>query len=72
MVVRYVENATAAQYDKEATELMRQVANWEKQAESARSPENRRKYRAKAQESREKAITALQNANLAAARTARQ
>jgi len=36
MVVRYAENATAARYDKEATELMRQVANWEKRADSAR------------------------------------
>jgi hypothetical protein len=68
MAVRYAENNIAAECDRQATELMRQVAKWEGQADGARSPETRKKYRAKAQQLRIAAIDTLERAKLAAAK----
>jgi hypothetical protein len=68
MAARCAENNIAAQCDREATELMSQLAKLEKRADGARSPETRQKCRAKAQQLRKAAIDALERAKLAAAK----
>jgi hypothetical protein len=59
-IKRYAENNIAAQYDKNATELIAEAVKWEQQADTATSPESATEYRAKAQELRNKALVALQ------------
>jgi hypothetical protein len=56
---RYDENNTTAQYDKNATELIAEAVELERQAEAA-TPELAMEYRAKAQELRDRALQALQ------------
>jgi hypothetical protein len=68
MVIRYAENSIVARYDKRATEFMREVVKWERQAERAASPESKKKYQRKAQEVRKKALDALESAKIAAGR----
>lgn len=68
MAIRYAENSVVAQYDKQAVEFTREVAKWERQADTAASPERKRKYREKAQEFRQKALDAIEMAKIAAAR----
>ena len=60
--MRYAENPTAAYFDNEAVRFSSQAAKWDKQADTARTDRTRTKYRAKAQELRNKAIEALENA----------
>jgi hypothetical protein len=59
-IKRYAENNITAQYDKNATELIAEAVKWEQQADTATSPESAAEYRAKAQELRNRALSALQ------------
>jgi hypothetical protein len=59
-IKRYAEGNIAAQYDKNATELIAEAVRWERQADTATTPELAVEYRAKAQELRNRALEALQ------------
>lgn len=59
-IKRYAEDNIAAQYDKNATELIAEAVRWERQADTATTPESAVEYRAKAQELRNRALKALQ------------
>jgi len=68
MVVRYAENSVVAQYDKQAVGFMQEVAKWERQADTAVSPQLKKKYREKARKLRQKAVDSLEMAKIAAAK----
>ena len=57
---RYDEKNNAAQYDKNATELIAEAVELEQQAATATTPESATECRAKAQELRNRALEALQ------------
>jgi hypothetical protein len=59
-IKRYDQNNIAAQYDKNATELIAEAVKWEQQADTATTPESAAECRAKAQELRNRALEALQ------------
>ena len=59
-IKRYDDKNTTAQYDKNATDLIAEAIEWEQRAEAATTPESATGCRAKAQESRNKALEALQ------------
>jgi hypothetical protein len=59
-IKRYAEDNIAAQYDKNATELIAEAVMWEREADAATTPESATEYRAKAQELRNRALEALQ------------
>jgi hypothetical protein len=59
-IKRYAEDNITAQYDKNATELIAEAVRWEREADTATTPESAKEYRAKAQELRNRALEALQ------------
>jgi hypothetical protein len=59
-IKRYDEKNNAAQYDKNATELIAEAIQLEQQAAIATTAESATECRAKAQELRNKALEALQ------------
>ena len=59
-IKRYAEDSITAQYDKNATELIAEAVRWEREADTATTPEWATEYRAKAQELRNRALEALQ------------
>jgi len=59
-IKRYDEKNNAAQYDKNATELIAEALSWEQQAVAATTPESAAECRAKAQELRDRALEAFQ------------
>lgn len=59
-IKRYDENNTTAQHDRNATELIAEAVELERQAEAATTPESAAEYRAKAQGLRNRALQALQ------------
>ena len=59
-IKRYAEDNIAAQYDKNATELIAEAVRWEREVDTATTPESATEYRAKAQELRNRALEALQ------------
>lgn len=59
-IKRYDEKNNAAQYDKNASELIAEAVELEQQAASATTPESAMEFRAKAQELRNRALEVLQ------------
>ena len=60
------ENSTAGYYDEQASKFAQKAADWDKQADSTSSSGDREKFRRLAQEHRDNAILAFENAKLAA------
>jgi len=59
-IKRFDENNTSAQYDKNATELIAEAIELERQAKAATTPESAAECRTRAQELRIRALQALQ------------
>jgi hypothetical protein len=68
MTIKLAENSLAAFHDGEAAKHLKETIKWEQQADSAKSADSQIKYKNKAQESRQKAIDALETAKIAAGR----